>query len=82
MYKNLLFIIFGTAIATDIILHQNYTVKLTGEITSESISKTIYDIYNINNTNIIIYIDTPGGSVSAGNRLIDTIEHLSLKKLI
>ena len=56
----------------NIILSKNNTVSLTETVDDESISTAINELYNIhqnkNNANIYIYLDTPGGSVDAGNR--------------
>ena len=88
MLKSKLVLLFITATiisGRDIILNKNNTVSLTKSIDDETISKLIYDLYNLNdlnNNNIFIYMNTPGGSVEAGNRLIETIEHLSLTKNI
>ena len=66
-----------------IILTNNNTVSLTNEVNDDSISSLINELYILhhnkeNNINhIYIYLDTPGGSVEAGNRLIETIDFLS-----
>ena len=76
----------NTIRSRNIILSKNNTVSLTKTVDDESISNMINELYRIhqnnnnnnnNNTNIYIYLDTPGGSVDAGNRLIETIEYLS-----
>ena len=71
----------NTVRSRNINLSKNNTVSLTKAVDDESISTVIAELYRIhqnkNNANIYIYLDTPGGSVDAGNRLIETIEYLS-----
>jgi ATP-dependent protease ClpP protease subunit len=79
----ILFLIFIIVSGRNIILNENNMVSLTNEVNDESISKVIYELYRLENeTNIYIYIDTSGGSVDAGNKLIETIEYFSQIKNI
>ena len=63
-------------------LNENNTVSLVGDIDDDLISKTIQNLYSIESNDIYIYIDTNGGSVTAGNKLIDTIDYLKINKNI
>ena len=73
----------NTIRSRNIILSKNNTVSLIKTVDDDSISTAIEELYRIHhnknndNANIYIYLDTPGGSVDAGNRLIETIEYLS-----
>jgi ATP-dependent protease ClpP protease subunit len=55
-------------------------VPLTGEINQKSITETIHRIEGLKNTNIILFIDSPGGSVIAGDQFISYLQ--STKKNI
>ena len=68
--------------ARNINLNKMNTVRLVGEINDKLISKTIDDIYKIKLHELYIYIDTPGGSVYEGQKLINTIEYMKDKKNI
>ena len=61
----------------DDILLKHRTLFLTGEIKTENIIKLIKDIFlldALNKKSIRIYINSPGGSVSDGFALIDSIK--------
>jgi ATP-dependent protease ClpP protease subunit len=68
--------------ARNINLNKTNTVRLVGEINEKLISKAIDDIYNIKSYELYIYIDTGGGSVYEGQKLINTIEYMKDKKNI
>ena len=59
-----------------ITLKTNNHITLLGEINKESINKAINDISRISsNSNFYIYIDSFGGSVDDGERLIDVMNY-------
>jgi ATP-dependent Clp protease protease subunit len=88
MLKSILLSIFGFSFFQDccaktIVLSTNNFVSLTGPVTSSSVddviksfnSKNIYE-YIQENKNINLYINSPGGSVFAGNHLVQYIKTL------
>lgn len=85
MIKKILLFLFCTIVnsSRNIVLRKNNTVSLTTIVDDDSISKVIHHLYKMhkeshtNYENVYIYLDTPGGSVEEGNRLIETIEYLS-----
>lgn len=92
MLKNLLIIIalllvLGIAVkgfAKTIVLHEANTVSLRGPVTDSTVNEISNQILALNQTlprgkAIILFLDTPGGSISAGNRLIELISGLSRK---
>jgi ATP-dependent Clp protease protease subunit len=64
----------------NIVLTDKNTVSLTDEVNDQSVSSAINGLYDKievqGEKNIYLYLNTPGGSVNAGNRLIETIEYL------
>ena len=58
-----------------ITLEKNNTVVLRGEITQDSADKFLMDlISHDNNTSLYIYIHSPGGSVIAGQRIVQYMQ--------
>tara|TARA_Y100000385_G_C13050968_1_gene619737 strand:- start:557 stop:1204 length:648 start_codon:yes stop_codon:yes gene_type:complete len=76
-------LVFITAILTTvveplaIILNQKNHVSLTGSINEHLASKFISKINNIETNIIYIYINSPGGDVSAGQKII---QYINFKK--
>lgn len=61
-------------------LTNNNFVSLRESVTDKSIGKVISDLSAIttdNNNQIYLFLDTPGGSVVAGNNLIDHLNYLN-----
>jgi ATP-dependent Clp protease protease subunit len=65
----------GTADARNIVLSTTNHVVLKGEISSKSVNKAIYDISTHPSNAIYMYINSPGGSIIAGNSLIDFLKN-------
>ncbi len=63
-------------------LLQDRIIMLTGEVTTEKanliVSELLY-LDSISNENIYIYINSPGGSVTAGMAIYDTMNFISAK---
>ena len=55
---------------TQVTLPEN-TILINEEIDDELITKTIGDLYSVESNDIYFYINSNGGSVHAGNRLIE-----------
>ena len=63
---------------TQKILTTNNLVSIRTPITSESVSKTISELSNLEDTNEInLFLSTPGGSVVAGYQLVDYLKNLN-----
>lgn len=91
MYKNLLTLLAlaamllfvtptkaGTPVIT---LSSSTTVTINGPITDESVTKASIEIMALNDSlpkgkAIILFLNTPGGSISAGNNLIELVSGL------
>jgi ATP-dependent Clp protease protease subunit len=56
-----------------ITLDNNNLVLIRDEITQNTVNQFISDIYQLDSDDIYIYLLTPGGSVIAGNDIIQTI---------
>ncbi len=83
--KKILFLILTVINGRSITLTDKNSVSLIDTVNEDSISKIIHDIYEISynkEKNMYIYLNTPGGSVDDGNRLIETINYLKDKKNI
>lgn len=65
-------------------LNDNNFVSIKGEIDDRSASKIIADLIGLKEEKIYIYISSPGGSVIAGNHIIQTMEALTAngKKIV
>jgi len=59
-------------------LGQENFVRLVGEIEDNSASRFIQELYTVSakNLNVTVYIDSPGGDVLAGMRIIDAVQGL------
>ena len=60
-------------------LNSRKTIFLKGEINDDSAMDTIMELLYLDSTcpeDIVIYINSPGGSVTAGLAIYDTIKHL------
>jgi len=67
-----------------LVLNKKNTIILSGEITTPLVSKLQYEIITKSLTlptteRLLLIINTPGGSVSAGHRLISTLEAIPQK---
>ncbi len=59
---------------------QNRVISITGEITDELetvVNASLRHLIRVNDDDIIIYINSPGGSVTAGLSIYDTIKALN-----
>jgi len=54
-------------------------IVLRGEINEQMVSKAIVDLGNVDSNDVLIYITSPGGSVMAGNNLIQFLSYLRQK---
>ena len=54
------------------------TLLLRGPINEETTSKLIYDIHKNNSSNKILYLDTPGGMVEEGLKIINEIKNYNI----
>lgn len=78
MIKNLLLcVFFGFVNSNIIILNPENTVSLRGQINEDTSNKFIEDLKNFNEGELNIFINSPGGSVSSGMKIIDHIEMLN-----
>ena len=60
-------------------LSSNNVIVLKDAVDDASVSDVIYKLNKMNNkTNVYIYLDTPGGSVESGNRLLTEIKKYNL----
>lgn len=60
--------------------YQNRTISITGEITDELaavVNASLRHLARISDDDIVIYINSPGGSVTAGFSIYDTIKSLN-----
>ena len=59
-------------------LGQENFVRLVGEIEDASASRFIQELYTVSakNPSVTVYIDSPGGDVMAGMRIIDAVQGL------
>lgn len=60
-------------------LQEGNHVSIKGEINEESMSKAIVEIGNIESDEVLIFLCSPGGSVLAGNNLIQKMNYLRQK---
>lgn len=61
-------------------LEERNHIGLRGEINNKMISNAIVQLGQIDHNEIIIYIMSPGGSITAGNNLIQYMNYLRLKE--
>ena len=59
-----------------VLLTANNHVVIRGPITSHSIAPKLVELNNIQTDDIYIYLQSPGGSVTAGTTFIQQMEHL------
>ena len=52
-------------------------VVIRGQVTGESVSKWILELNNIKDKDVIIYINSPGGSVLAGMTFVEQVKQIS-----
>lgn len=83
MYTNIVYILFGTFSMlvfgyTGIILNTTNHVVVRGTIDSELAGSFIYKLNNLPNKNVFVYLDTPGGSVESGNKMLMEIQKYNL----
>ena len=78
----LLIILIYAETNENIIFNPKNTIILRGEINENLISNTINKIVLSNQSDIYMYIDSGGGDVFSGNKLIETINFYRKKKKI
>jgi ATP-dependent Clp protease protease subunit len=69
---------FGFPVLPLVELSENH-VTLRGEVNSIMVSKAIVEMGQLEGDEILIYISSPGGSISAGNSLIQYMNYLRHK---
>jgi len=86
---NLLFTLFAFAIPTftlaspvvtatpDVLLTEKNHVVVRGEVNGESVSKWILELNNIKDKDVVVYINSPGGSVLAGMTFVEQIQQMT-----
>ena len=65
----------------NILLTANNHVVIRGPITSDSIAPKLVELNNIQTDEIYVYLQSPGGSVTAGTTFIQQMMHLYLSRL-
>ena len=60
----------------NVILTANNHVVIRGPITSDSIAPKLVELNNIQTDDIYVYLQSPGGSVTAGTTFIQQMKHL------
>jgi ATP-dependent protease ClpP protease subunit len=61
-----------------VLLEPDNLVVLRGEINHQSANKVVQNLLNVKNETMYLYIHTNGGSVIAGNNIVQTIDALSM----
>ena len=61
-----------------VILNTTNHVVVRGTIDSDVASAFIYKLNTLANKNVIVYLDTPGGSVESGNKMLMEIQKYNL----
>lgn len=75
----LLFVHGGLCLHKNIHLNTTNNILIKGEINENSASKFIYELNSIQNkTNVFVYLNTPGGSVRDGMKIVHEIEKYNL----
>jgi ATP-dependent Clp endopeptidase proteolytic subunit ClpP len=82
MFLIILFISLIQANARTIELTNDNFVSLRGSITSQSINNIINDLIKLKVDTRYIYLNTNGGSVDAGLKLVNTIKDLTNKNIV
>lgn len=77
----ILLLTISSAFAENIVLSARNTVSLNSEVSSESVAQLQFKLLNMSKKlkstePIFLVLNTPGGSISAGNALIETIKSL------
>jgi ATP-dependent Clp endopeptidase proteolytic subunit ClpP len=81
MYLFLVFILSSCVSGKTIELTNDNFVSLRDSVTSQSINNLIYNLIKLKSDNRYIYLNTNGGSVDAGLKLINTINDLNRKNI-
>jgi len=72
--------IYSNKKSKNIYLNNSNLIMLKGEINKKNTNQFLYDLnLNHNKKNIFIYIDSPGGSVEEGNKIIREVQYYNLK---
>jgi len=61
----------------DLQLTEKNHVVVRGQVTGESVSKWILELNNIKDKDVIVYINSPGGSVLAGMTFVEQIQQMA-----
>lgn len=61
-----------------IVLNSTNHVVVRGTIDSDVASSFIYKLNTLSNKNVFVYLDTPGGSVESGNKMLMEIQKYNL----
>ena len=81
MFLSIFHFVFGLNITEQhtIKLNTKNILTLTGQINDKLASQFIYELnQKESKNNLYVYIDTNGGSVDAGNRIVDEIQKYNL----
>ncbi len=62
----------------EIVLNSTNHVVVRGSIDSDVASSFIYKLNTLANKNVFVYLDTPGGSVESGNKMLMEIQKYNL----
>ena len=62
----------------EIVLNSTNHVVVRGSIDSDLASSFIYKLNTLANKNVFVYLDTPGGSVESGNKMLMEIQKYNL----
>ena len=60
----------------DLQLTEKNHVVVRGQVTGESVSKWILELNNIKDKDVIVYINSPGGIVTSGLGIYDTMQYI------
>jgi ATP-dependent Clp protease, protease subunit len=63
--------------APDVLLTEKNHVVIRGEVNGESVSKWILELNNIKDKDVVVYINSPGGSVLAGMTFVEQIQQMT-----
>ena len=87
MYNYFLSLLMGSMFVV-IFCHKSVTLNTTnhvvvrGTIDSDVASAFIYKLNTLANKNVIVYLDTPGGSVESGNKMLMEIQKYNLSCVV
>ncbi len=65
------------AASSNVHLTEKNHVVVRGQVTGESVSKWILELNNIKDKDVIVYLNSPGGSVLAGMTFVEQIQQMS-----